>query len=57
MRGFRIYWTALHTTHDYTLLITITQRLVFSITCYSFVWVDATVHILDRGLDRAELQV
>jgi hypothetical protein len=33
--GNQIYWTLEHTTHDYTLQITITPRLVFSVTVYT----------------------
>jgi hypothetical protein len=33
--GNRIYWTLDHTTCDYTLQITITQRLVFSVTIFT----------------------
>jgi hypothetical protein len=33
--GNRIYWTLQHTTRDYTVQITITHRLVFSVTVFT----------------------
>jgi hypothetical protein len=51
--GYRIYWT-LYTTRNYTLQITITQRLVFSVTVF-IVLIDKIVRLWTFHCSRAHV--